>query len=100
MSSNGSKDTEAAIKRLNSAVDSALGEIDRLRGELSKARSHNAELEDMLKGITSGERSPAQMMLELEKAQEQNGDMRERLEQGRDAVDRLLAKIRFLEEQG
>jgi len=87
------------MKRLNAAVKGALDEIDRLRAELAQARRQNAEMEDILKGITSGERSPAQMMLELDRAQTQNTDMRERLEQGRDAVERLLAKIRFLEEQ-
>jgi len=87
------------MKRLNAAVRGALDEIDRLRAELAQARRQNAEMEDILKGITSGERSPAQMMLELDRAQTQNTDMRERLEQGRDAVERLLAKIRFLEEQ-
>ena len=37
------------------------------------------------------------ILTRLHTLEEENGDMRHRLEQGREGVDRLLAKIRFLE---
>ena len=39
-------------------------------------------------------------MSRLKGLEQENADLRARLERGRDGVDRMLARIRFLENQG
>jgi hypothetical protein len=53
----------------------------------------------MLKGVTSGEGGPRDMIAKLHILEEENRDLRRRLDEGREGVDRLLAQIKFLEEQ-
>ncbi len=100
MSSNGSDGgARAATKRLKVAVVAALAEIDRLRGQVSRAETQGAELNEMLRGVAAGEQSPRDMIDRLHVLEEENRDLRERLFEGRTAVDRLLARIQFLEDQ-
>jgi predicted nuclease with TOPRIM domain len=100
VSSNGSDGSgEAALKRLQKAVMAALAEIERLRQEVSVAETQGAELDEMLRGVTAGEQSPREMMDRLHVLEGENRDLRERLFEGRSSVDRLLARIQFLEDQ-
>ena len=39
-------------------------------------------------------------MTRIRTLEEENADLRARLERGRDGVDRMIARIRFLENQG
>jgi hypothetical protein len=89
----------AAVKRLKVAVASAVAEVDRLRGEVARMEAQGDELEGLIRGVTSGERSPREMIDRISILEEENRDLRVRLNQGREGVDRLLARIRFLEEQ-
>lgn len=89
----------AAIKRLKVAVTSAVGEVNRLRGEVARMEVQGDELEGLIRGVTSGERSPREMIDRISILEDENRDLRARLNQGREGVDRLLARIRFLEEQ-
>ncbi len=89
----------AAIKRLRSAVTVAVAEVERLRSEVARMEVQGDELEGMIRGVTSGEHSPREMIDRISILEEENGDLRSRLNQGREGVERLLARIRFLEEQ-
>ena len=89
----------AAIKRLKAAVTSAVDEVNRLRGEVARMEAQGDELEGLIRGVTSGEDSPREMIDRISILEEENRDLRARLNQGREGVDRLLARIRFLEEQ-
>lgn len=89
----------AAIRRLKAAVTSAVGEVNRLRGEVARMETQGDELEGLIRGVTSGEHSPREMIDRISILEEENRDLRARLNQGREGVDRLLARIRFLEEQ-
>jgi len=77
-----------AFERLATAVGQALGRIESLEVELAEARQLNEGLRVLLESFQAGD--------DLE---EENGVMRERLDDGRASVERLLARIRFLEEQ-
>ncbi len=100
MSSNGSDGgAQVPAKRLKAAVAAALKEIQRLRREVSRAETQAAELDEMLRGVTAGEESPSKMIDRLHFLEEENRDLRERLFEGRTSVDRLLARIQFLEDQ-
>ncbi len=89
----------AALKRIEAAVGVAVGEIERLRGEVARMEAQGEELEGLIRGVTSGERSPREMIDQISILEEENRDLRARLNQGREGVERLLARIRFLEEQ-
>jgi predicted RNase H-like nuclease (RuvC/YqgF family) len=85
------------------AVDAAVGRaVQRLRDLEARARAADdraAEIEQLLERMASGDESPVQMKDELDRLQRENADLRQRLDQGREGVERLLARIRFLEEQ-
>ena len=89
---------KAAIARLEKAVASALTEIVRLRDEVTRLGDQGEELEGLLAGVTSGERSVREVLDRLHILEDENRDLRARLDQGRDGVERILARIKFLEE--
>ena len=107
MSSSGSKEQRAsrdvapdkAVQRLEIAVTAALARVELLEGEVVRMNEQGKELEGLLKGVTSGKAGPREMIAKLHILEEENRDLRRRLEEGREGVDRLLAQIRFLEEQ-
>ena len=69
------------------------------RAEARLLQAKNAAAEAVLRKNTQNEGASLDLMDDFAALQNENGDFRARLEQGREAVDRLLAKIRFLEEQ-
>lgn len=99
MLSKESRKNGAAFRDLSDAVEQALRELERLREKASRVEVKNAELEELLKGIASGTESPAEMAHDVKMLSNENRDLRARLDQGRESVDRLLTRIRFLEEQ-
>ena len=107
MSSSGSKRQRApkdvasdkAVGRLENAVTAALTRVELLEGEVVRMNTQGKELEGMLKGVTSGEGGPRDMIAKLHILEDENRDLRRRLDEGREGVDRLLAQIKFLEEQ-
>ena len=107
MSSSGSKkkassdgvSPDRAVKRLEKAVDAALEQVERLNGEVGRLSEQGETLEGLLKGVTSGEQSPLELVEKLRILEEENGDLRGRLDEGRAGVDRLLARVKFLEEK-
>ena len=88
-----------ALERLEGAVSQAVGEVDRLREELARMEAQGEELEGLIRGVTSGERSPREMVDRTHILEEENRDLRARLNEGREGVERLLARIRFLEDR-
>ena len=84
--------------RLETAVGRLLAERERLVARAAKAEARIRDVEALLRRFTTGDEDPAEWRSRLETLQEENGELRERLEEGREAVERLLAQIRFLEE--
>ena len=107
MSSSGSKKQRVlkevtpaeAVARLESAVTAALARVELLAGEIVRMNEQGEELEELLKGVASGESGPREMIAKLHILEEENRDLRRRLAEGREGVDRLLSQVRFLEEQ-
>lgn len=90
---------DVAIAQLEGAITSVLEEVYRLRGEFSRMDAQGQELEELLLGVTSGKRGPREMMDRLGVMEEENRELRARLDIGREGVGKLLTRIRFLEEQ-
>ena len=89
-----------AFNRLEGAVDSALSRLEGLRADLQVSRKKAGEMETLLRKFTGGEEDPSSLMSRLQRLEDENGVLTERLRKGREGVQRLLARIRFLEEQG
>lgn len=90
---------EVALDGLATAVERSLERIAQLEDRLGAAESRRDELEALLAKMADGSASPADMLTRLKHLESENADLGRRLEQGREGVERILAKIRFLEEQ-
>jgi len=90
---------DMAAERLERAVTAALEQVEQLKGEVARTYAQGEALEGLLKGVTSGEEGPRELIEKLNILEEENRDLRSRLDQGRAGVDRLLARVKFLEEK-
>ena len=107
MSSSGSKkkvasdgvSPEQAVKRLENAVNAALKQVESLQGDVVRMQTQGEALEGLLKGVTSGEEGPRELIEKIHIIEEENRDLRSRLDEGRAGVERLLARVKFLEEK-
>ena len=95
---------EAAQERcglpaLESAVTRTLEELRGARRRAADAERRSADLEALLQSFESGTASPFEMKQRLARIEEENRDLRERIARSRETVERLLARIRFLEDQ-
>lgn len=103
MSDSGESGTELAegqaLSRLEAAVDRLLKDraaaIDRARAAEARAE----ELGAHLKAAAEDGSDPVALREAVSKLQIQNADLRERIGVGREGVERLLSRIRFLEQR-
>ena len=89
----------AALDALERAVGDVLDRLNWLHERASLAQEKSEDLQELLERFTGDEIDAGQMMSRLRHLETENADLRDRLEQGRAGIDRLLAKIRFLEGQ-
>ena len=89
-----------AFARLDEVVQEAVGRISLLRDHLREAQAQGERMQEILRGLTGGEEDPVALADRIQRLEVVNQDLLERLSRGRAGVERLLARIRFLEEQG
>ena len=85
--------------RLESAVRRLIRQSEALRADLEAARERNRELMGLLAPVVQGEESPESMVDKLCAAEAERQELRERLARGREVAERMMARIRFLEDQ-
>jgi len=90
---------DRAVARLETAVTAALDQVEQLRSEADRMHTQGEALEGLLKGVTSGKDGPREMIEKLKILEEEKRDLRSRLDEGRAGVDRILARVKFLEEK-
>ena len=90
----------SALDELEGQVDSALAEVKELRRRAAEVEAEHAEMTELLRRFTEDEESPARLLTRLETLERENADLRDRVARGREGVKRMLARIRFMEEQG
>jgi predicted RNase H-like nuclease (RuvC/YqgF family) len=88
-----------AMARLEAAVGRALKQLESLRSRADGAEARVRDVEALLRRFTRGDDDPARLLERLRIAERENGELRDRLDRGREGVERLLARIRFLEEK-
>lgn len=92
-------DPRQRLRSLEKAVDKL---IERLRGaevRASEAEARRAEVENLLREMTDGKADPAAMSERLEELETENTDLRVRVDRGLEGVERLLSRVRFMEDQ-
>lgn len=88
-----------AFQKLERAVGEALGRLERARARAEAAEAERAELQELLRRFSGDEAAAGRLLTRLRTLEAENEALRARLGQGREGVERLLARIRFLEEQ-
>lgn len=89
----------AALERLDEAVRAAVERLRAMEDRLHEAKARNRDLEELLERFRAGEDDPERMAKRVARLTEENEMLRERLDRGRGAVERILARIRFLRER-
>ncbi len=95
-----SESTEArAFARLEAAVAEILDRMSLLREELREAEVEGRRMEELLDKFTGGHEDATSIAVRLQELESANRDLLERLSKGRAGVERLMARIRYLEER-
>jgi predicted RNase H-like nuclease (RuvC/YqgF family) len=90
----------AGFEALESAVDRLLDRVREMEETVRKSNRRRQEVETLLERMTTGDENPARMSERIQALESENQDLRRRLGEGRSGVDRLLARVRYLEENG
>lgn len=96
----GTQYEQKALTRLDKVVGQTVSRLEALRTRVEEVQAREADMRGLLGQFTSGELDPAEIMGHVRTLEEENEVLRCRLRDGKEAVERVLARIRFLEEQG
>jgi predicted RNase H-like nuclease (RuvC/YqgF family) len=88
-----------ALLRLEGAVGRLLGEMEALRARIRREEARVTEAETLMREVTQGVLDPADLERRVRELDAENADLRARISEGKEGVERLLARIRFLEDQ-
>jgi phage shock protein A len=86
----------AALER---AVAKALERLSDATRRADSAERRSADLNEIMARLTGNPAEAGEVLTRLKHLEDENADLRGRLDQGRAGVERLLAKVRFLENQ-
>lgn len=84
---------------LEAAVDRVIAELHAARQLVHEADERSERSDQLLRQFVDGRQDPAALAQRVTELEAQNADLRSRIEQGREGVDRILASIRFLEDR-
>lgn len=88
-----------ALKGLERTAAQAVKRLQALRARAEEAEARSAEFQELLKRFTADGGEAGRLLTRLRTLEAENADLRARLDKGREGVDRMLARVRFLEEQ-
>ncbi len=88
-----------ALTELEGAVGELLDRLAAVSARAEEAEGKSEEFEELVRRFTGDDAEAGRMLSRLKGLEEENQDLRGRLKKGTAGVDKLLAKIRFLEEQ-
>lgn len=94
----GSTDREA-FQALEQAAGQAMERLRGLHARTVEAEARSAELAELLKRFTADGAEAGRLLTRLSDLEAENADLRRRVDAGREGVDRMLARLRFLEDQ-
>ena len=82
---------------LEKAIDLAIVEVRTARERAGEAEWQARRSAEMLRQFVSGDEDPGALSRRIVALESENEDLRARIERGREAIDRILASLRFLE---
>jgi len=85
--------------RLELAVRRLLEDNDALRRQVASADDRLRETEQALKNVSAGDLDPMALAERARLLEEENRDLADRLSRARESVQRILARLRFAEEE-
>ena len=88
-----------SLIRLEAAVGRLLDEALEVGARARRAEARVRDLEVLLRRFTTGGADPAALQARISSLEEEGAELRRRLTEGRSGVERLLSRIRFLEER-
>jgi len=92
-------DPRKRLRSLGKAVERLLARLEAAEERASTAEKRRDEVEKLLRKMTDGKADPAAMSERLGELEVENVDLRDRVDRGLEGVDRLLSRVRFLEDQ-
>lgn len=101
--STGATDPQDGIRRavgeLERSVNEVLDELSRLRRETVEQQRRLTEARELVRGLEQGDIDALDLTERMGRLEAENADLRRRIQEGREGVERLLARVRFAEEQ-
>ena len=88
-----------ALAELEQAVEAAARRLRDLTERVEAAEARSRHLEELVGRFTGDADEAGRLIGRLGKLDEENADLKARLDAGRAGIDRILARIRFLEDQ-
>jgi predicted RNase H-like nuclease (RuvC/YqgF family) len=95
----GAQADRAALQELDRAVGASVERMRWLRARAEEAESQASDLQELLRRFTGDPEEAGRLLGRLRALEAENEDLRGRLARGRESVERMLARLRFLEEQ-
>jgi predicted nuclease with TOPRIM domain len=89
----------AALIALERAVEASLQRLREASKRAQEAEARVAELQRVVDRFTGDPADAERLVERFARLEDENADLRTRVAEGRAGVERLLAKIRFLENQ-
>ena len=96
---NGASREAAAFERLEVSIGRLADGLSEARDRAEEADARNAELAKLVERFTGDQEAAGDLVTRMKHLEAENADLRARLERGAEGVDRMLARIRFLENQ-
>ena len=88
-----------SLKRLDRAVGRLIDALDSEKERSRAAEKRVSELEKLLKRFEKNGVDPTALTGKVSKLQKENRDLKARIRKGREGAERVLARIKFLEEK-
>lgn len=89
-----------ALTRLDRAVSRMMEELEQMRERVRRSETKARDAQALLQRFSDGDDDPARQHDRMMALEEENRELRDRLREGREGVERILGRIRFLEEEG
>lgn len=89
----------AAFDRLEAAVSRLVDEAADATRRADAATAKNGELSELLQRFTGDEGEAGELVARLKSLESENAELRGRVDAGRAGVERMIARINFLENQ-
>lgn len=82
---------------LDVAVARVVAEVRALRRRVQEAEERAERSDDLLREFTEGTQDPAALAAKVTELEKENEALRDRVRRGREGIDQIMARIRFLE---